>query len=236
MTLIVDNTFRLLGTEGTMSQETLNFINEKRICAIVRGVASANIQRVGEALIAGGINLVEVTFDQNSQRESEDRLKSMEILSKEFKGELLVGAGTVMSVENVIQAKESGAKFILAPNVNRAVIEKAVQENLVAIPGAMTPSEIADAYQFGANIVKLFPAGYLGASYVKAVRGPINHIPLMAVGGVDKENMGDLFKSGCSSFGIGSNLVNAKKVEQGDFDYITETAREYVRVIQQVLE
>lgn len=219
-----------------MSQETLNFINNKRICAIIRGVSSSNIKRVGEALIAGGINLVEVTFDQNSERESEDRLKSMELLADEFKGELLVGAGTVMSIKNVIQAKESGAKFILAPNVNRLVIEKAVQENLVAIPGAMSPSEIANAYHFGADIVKLFPAGHLGASYVKAVRGPINHIPLMAVGGVDKDNMGDLFKSGCSSFGIGSNLVNAKLVEQGNYNYITETAKEYVRVIQKVLE
>ena len=104
---------------------------------------------------------------------------------------MYIGAGTVMTAEQVQAAKGAGASFIISPNVSRAVIEKTVALDMVSMPGAMTPTEIADAHDYGADLVKVFPASILGAAYVKAVRAPLEHIPLIAVGGIDSGNVAE---------------------------------------------
>ena len=98
---------------------------------------------------------------------------------------------------------------------------------MISIPGALTPSEIINAYNIGADIVKLFPAATLGLEYVKAITGPITHIPLIAVGGINAENANSFIKSGCIGVGVGGNLVNKKLIEAGDFEAIKKLAQEY---------
>lgn len=219
-----------------MKNKVLSFIQENKLCAIVRGVDSTDIIELGKALIVDGFKMIEITFDQSSEKNSQDRLHSIEILNEEYEGQLMVGAGTVMTVEQVELAKNKGAKFILAPNVNASVIKKAKELGLIAIPGAMTPTEIANAYEYGADIVKLFPAGNLGADYIKSIRGPINHIPLMGVGKVDVHNISSLFLAGCGSFGIGGNLVNPKLVKEGNFARITELAKQYSEELKKAMD
>ncbi|MBR4887807.1 MAG: bifunctional 4-hydroxy-2-oxoglutarate aldolase/2-dehydro-3-deoxy-phosphogluconate aldolase [Clostridia bacterium] len=201
-------------------------IEENRIVAILRKVPLAKAEKTAEALVAGGIRLLEITFDQKAET-PENTLRSIELAAKRFP-EIAVGAGTVMTPEQARLAKEAGASFILAPNTNVAVIQKAKELGLGAVPGAMTPTEIAAAYEAGADVVKLFPAGDLGIGYLKAVRAPINHIPLIAVGGVDHKNLADFIRAGAIGAGIGSNIVNNQLIAEDRFDELTKLARLYM--------
>lgn len=202
-------------------------IAREKIVAILRGVPKERLEGVILALYRGGIRLLEITFDQRSNQRHEETGEAIR-LAKRLCPDLHVGAGTVMSTADVNAAFAAGAEFVLAPNVNREVIGKAVSLGMMAIPGAMTPTEIVDAYACGAEIVKLFPAGDLGLSYVKSVMAPVSHVPLMAVGGVDLGNVGGFLAAGMMSAGIGSALTNKKLIADGNWDALTALARQYV--------
>jgi 2-dehydro-3-deoxyphosphogluconate aldolase/(4S)-4-hydroxy-2-oxoglutarate aldolase len=205
-------------------------IEKNRIIAIMRKVPFEKAEKTAQALIEGGIRLLEITFDQQAQ-DPENTLRSIEAVAKRFP-EVTVGAGTVMTTEQAQLAKDAGATFILAPNLNISVIQKAAALGMGTVPGAMTPSEIAQAYEAGADVVKLFPAGDLGISYLKAIRSPINHIPLIAVGGVDHQNIADFIRAGAIGAGIGSNIVNSRLIAENRFGELTELARLYIKACQ----
>lgn len=215
-----------------MVRNVLEFIREHKIIAIVRGIPSAQIVELVRAMVSGGVRCVEVTFDQSSEEKQKDTLKSIAAIQAAFGAEVSVGAGTVMSVEQVHQALEAGAEYIISPNVNEAVIRETKKLGMVSIPGAYTPTEVAAAYEFGADIVKLFPAGILGPGYVKALKAPLKHIPLTAVGGVSPDNCASFIEAGCISVGCGGNLVSAKLVNEGRFDEITKTAKAYIDALK----
>lgn len=205
-----------------MNRELETVLSEK-IVAIVRGVYGEDVLRLAEALKEGGIRLMEITFDQAS-----DPMKTVEairLLERNFVGEILPGAGTVMTKEQVTMACEAGAKYIISPNVDEGVISATKELGLLSMPGAMTPTEIAAAYGMGADIVKLFPASALGVSYLRAVKAPLSHIPIMAVGGIDENNAGDFIRAGAAGIGAGGKLVNKALIQDGKFDLITETAK-----------
>ena len=143
-----------------------------------------------------------------------------------------IGAGTVLTEKQVALTAAAGGKYIISPNANPAVIAATRKAGLVSIPAAYTPTEIEAAYECGADFVKLFPVTSLGPSYVKAVRGPLNHIPLLAVGGVDLSNLADYAKAGVSGFGVGGNIVDKKMLETGDYAAITDLAKRYVSTIK----
>jgi len=147
---------------------------------------------------------------------------------------ICAGAGTVMTIEQCEAAYKAGAKYFISPNVNFDVIKKANELGIVSIPGALTPSEAADAYNCGADFVKLFPAGDLGINYIKSLSAPLNHIPFLAVGGVSASNVGDFMKIGVCGVGVGGSLVDRKAIYSGDYDIITKTAKEFVKNIQKV--
>jgi 2-dehydro-3-deoxyphosphogluconate aldolase/(4S)-4-hydroxy-2-oxoglutarate aldolase len=144
------------------------------------------------------------------------------------------GAGTVMSVAQVEAAAAAGARYIVSPNVDEAVIRRTVALGMLSIPGALTPSEIAAAYGMGAAFVKLFPASELGPSYIRAVRSPISHIPLLAVGGITCDNMAEYLKAGICGFGIGGNIVDMKLVNAGDYAGLTALAQRYTDRIREI--
>ncbi|MGI6031333.1 MAG: bifunctional 4-hydroxy-2-oxoglutarate aldolase/2-dehydro-3-deoxy-phosphogluconate aldolase [Eubacteriales bacterium] len=215
-----------------MSKEVLQKILDEKIVAIVRGIPSTQIEDLAGAILAGGIHCIEVTFDQSSEEAAADTCRSIRRLKERFGDELCVGAGTVMTVEQVHQAVEAGAEYMISPNVCEAVIRETKKLDKVSMPGAFTPSEVADAYAYGADIVKMFPAAVLGVEYIKAVRGPLKHIPLTAVGGVTPENCMDFIKAGCVGVSVGGALVSAKLVNEGRFDEITAVAQAYVKALR----
>lgn len=217
-----------------MSQETLDRIYSGKIIAIIRGIASDNIVELVEAMLAGGVDCAEVTFDQSSTEAARDTLVSIRRICDHFGDKVCVGAGTVMSPEQVRQAAEAGAKYIISPNVDPAVIAETKKLGLVSIPGAMTPTEAAWAYSLGGDIIKLFPAGNLGASYIKALKAPLKHIPVTAVGGVNAKNCTEFFKAGVIGIGVGGNLVSKELVESRNFAAITAAAKEYTDALASV--
>lgn len=211
-----------------MKGKILEATREHKITAILRGIDNDRICQVIDALYDGGIRLLEITFNQKSATKIADTTCAVRYAKEKYRGSMYVGTGTVMSVEELLAAHEAGAEFILSPNVNLDVIKKAVELGLCAIPGAMTPTEIAASYEAGAEIVKLFPAGNLGLSYCKAVMAPINHVPMIAVGGVDDKNLGDFLKAGFIGAGIGSNLTDKVMIQNKDFEGLRALAVRYV--------
>ncbi len=207
--------------------DILQTILDHKVIAIVRGISSKDIINTVQALKDGGIRCVEVTFNQKDAEASKDTLECIGMIRQHFGKEIAVGAGTVMSVENVIDAANAGAAYIISPNTNVEVIKKTKELGLISIPGAMTPSEAVTAHDAGADLVKLFPAGELGTGYIKALTSPLNHIKFTAVGGVDEKNAADFIKAGAVGVGVGGNLVNKKLIEAGRFDEITKLAKEY---------
>ena len=203
-------------------------MKQYRITAILRGIDREHLEPVVEALYAGGIRLLEITFNQGSATRLEDTAAAIARVKGIYGDRLHVGAGTVMSVEEVAAAHRAGAEFILAPNVDEMVIRAAVDRGLCAIPGAMTPTEIAGAYNAGAQIIKLFPAGNLGLGYCKAVMAPLNHIPMIAVGGVDQHNLPLFLKAGFLGAGIGSNLTDRRLIQAGDYQGLKALAEEFM--------
>ena len=211
-----------------MEENILEAVRRYNITAILRGISEERLKNVVQALFDGGIRLLEVTFNQKSPSKLEDTARAIQWAKQCFGTELHVGAGTVMSPQEVLAAKQAGAEFILAPNVDEAVIRLAVAQGMCAIPGAMTPTEIAQAYAAGAEIIKLFPAGNLGLGYCKAVMAPLNHIPMIAVGGIDQHNLPSFLKAGFIGAGIGSSLTNRELIEKEDYAGLKALAEEFV--------
>lgn len=143
---------------------------------------------------------------------------------------MLVGAGTVLNTKQVELTAQAGGSYIIAPNVDVNVIRRTVELGMVSMPGAMTPTEIVVAHDAGAEFVKLFPAANLGTDYVKAIRAPLSHIKLLAVGGVSEKNFADFLKVGMVGAGVGGNLANKTWIENGEYGKITEVARQLVDI------
>lgn len=215
-----------------MNAETIKFIHKNKIVAIARNIDPKDIVDAAQALYDGNIRMMEITFNQKSDRSIEDTTESIRLIRDKFNDKIVVGAGTVMTQLQLVKAYEAGAKFILSPNIDETIIKLTKQLGLVSIPGAFTPTEIVTAYQYGADFVKLFPAGSLGAGYVKNIMGPINFIPLMLVGGIDEQNMKDYLKIGITSFGLGSNILKSEYIKNRNFSAITELAKNYTSIIK----
>lgn len=209
-------------------QTTIDAIKAYKLVAIARRISSDRIVDVAKALYKGGIRLLEVTFDQSDPDCLLETPKMIRLVKDALGDDLYVGAGTVLTKRQVKRAREAGADFCLAPDVNVEVIEKVKQLGMVSVPGALTPSEITQAYEAGADIVKVFPAGNFGTAYIKAVRGPISHIPLMAVGGVNLSNLKAFFEAGCMSAGIGGSLMDKNLISTGKWDELAALAARYV--------
>lgn len=212
--------------------DALTFIKEHRLVSISRQVYRQELLEAAKRILKSGIYCLEITFDQASPTSLQDTPDSIALIKQELGDEICVGAGTVMTVEQAKAARAAGADFALAPNVDVDVIHAIKTLDMVAVPGAFTPSEIATAYNAGADIVKVFPIGNLGVDYLKAIRGPINHIPLMAVGGVSASNIKSFLDNGCCSAGVGSNIINKKRAQAGAFDEIEQAAFEFVQAIK----
>lgn len=214
-----------------MREEIIKKVKEKKIIAIVRNVYGEECKKLTEALLSGGICLMEFTFDQKEPENWEKTCANIKMVCNEFEGRMYCGAGTVLTVKQVDMAAEAGAQFIVSPNVKREVIQETVKKEMVSMPGAMTATEAVEAAEYGADFVKIFPAANLGSAYIKAIRSPINHIPLLAVGGVNENNAAQFIDAGAAGVGVGGDLVNRKWIAGGEFEKIKETAKALVQSI-----
>lgn len=211
----------------------MRMITEHKIIAIVRGLSKEKIVPTAQALYDGGIRLIEVTFNQSSKTTVEDTANSIKSICEKFGEKICVGAGTVLTIEQVEAAFNAGAKYLISPNTDVNIIAACKRIGLVSIPGALTPSEVMLAYNSGADLVKLFPAGSLGFDYIRAILAPLNHIPMLAVGGIDEQNIKEFIDIGMSGVGVGSNIVKNNLINEGKFDDIKILARRYTQAIQQ---
>lgn len=211
--------------------EALMQIKAAKLVAILRHVPADKLDGVVEALIAGGVRVLEFTFDHDSAECVKENAEKIRHTAEKYGDRVLVGCGTALTVQEVEAACDAGACLVISPNVDYGVIRRTRQLGMVSMPGALTPTEILTAHQNGADFVKVFPAGCLGAGYIKAIRGPINHVPLLAVGGVSEKNAGEFMKAGCAGIGAGGNLVNKQWIEAGEFDKITALAKEFIRAL-----
>ncbi len=213
-------------------EEALGIIFGTRLVAILRKVPDEKAVYAAEALLSGGIPVLEVTFDHGEDGFLEKTAEKIRMIREAMGDAVLLGAGTVLGPEEAEAAKIAGAEFIVTPNFDPAVIRRARELGMAAMPGAMTPTEIVNAYSAGADVVKLFPAGNLGPAYVKALQGPLGHIPLFAVGGVGLENMCDFLSAGIRGFGIGGELVPSAAVQSGDFAEIRRRAEAFSEAVR----
>ncbi len=211
--------------------EILADILKTRLVAILRGVPMARVEGVVRALIAGGVRVLELTFDHNRENYLEENAEKIRFVSETFGDAVAVGCGTALTVREAEAARQAGAGLVVSPDGNPEVIRRTRALDMVSMPGALTPTEIVTAHRAGADIVKLFPAGVLGLGYIKAVRGPLCHIPMSAVGGVKPENVKDFLNAGVCGFGVGGQLVPGSAVGRGDYAEIEARARAFTGAI-----
>jgi len=214
-----------------MRESVIQKILDEKVIAIVRGHYDEECLNLAKALHEGGVNLLEVTFDQKSQDARLRTVSTLKLLKRELGAKMSFGAGTVTTVEMVQMAKEGGAQFIISPEMDPAVIKATVEAGLVSIPGALTPTEIKQAYAHGADFVKVFPVGSMGVSYIKAVAAPLSHIRLLAVGGVDGKNVRDYLAAGVVGAGVASCLFKKEWIKAGEWERITEAAKTFVSLL-----
>ncbi len=208
--------------------ETKRFIDENKLVVIMRGLNKDEALLCAKAMHKGGIRLIEVTFNQTKSPEVTGEIISA--LCKEFP-DMCIGAGTVVTEEQLLCAHKSGAKYIISPNTNIEIIKKTKELSLVSMPGALTPSEIVTASEAGADYVKIFPVSSMQKNYIKSISAPLNHIKLIAVGGVTHENLAEFMHEGAVGVGVGGNIVNKQLIVDGKFEEITALAKQYVSAV-----
>ncbi len=211
--------------------ETKRFIDENKLVVIMRGLNREQALLCARAMHKGGIRLIEVTFDRTKEPEVTGEIISA--LCEEFP-DMCIGAGTVVTEAQLECAHLSGAKYIISPNTDTEIIRRTKELSLVSMPGALTPSEIITAHEAGADYVKIFPVSSMQKNYIKSVSAPLNYIKLIAVGGVNQENIGEFMRQGAVGAGVGGNIVSKKLIEEGRFEEITALAQEYVNAVKNV--
>lgn len=206
---------------------TLSRIVGSGVVAVLRAPSGEMLADVAEALLAGGVEAIEVTFTVPGAH------RVIEQVADRLGGKILLGAGTVLDSETARAALLAGAEFIVAPTVNLEVIRLCRRYDKVVMPGALTPTEVLTAWESGADIVKVFPSELTGPGYLRALHGPLPQVLLMPTGGVNLDTAADFLRAGACALGIGGALVEKKAVAAGDMQRIQSLAREYIQIVKQ---
>jgi len=197
------------------------------VVAIVRLSSSESLMNVAESIAKGGVRYIEFTMT------TPGALATLEQVSERFGDDVVFGAGTVLDSETARAAILAGAKFIVAPNLNVDMITLCNRYSVPAMPGALTPTEIMQAWDAGAAVVKIFPARAFGPRYIKDVLAPLPQVKLAPVGGVSLDNVTDYIAAGSACVGVGSSLVNNVLIADKNWDALTERARGFIRGVQE---
>ncbi|HUY34615.1 MAG TPA: bifunctional 4-hydroxy-2-oxoglutarate aldolase/2-dehydro-3-deoxy-phosphogluconate aldolase [Pirellulales bacterium] len=197
------------------------------IVAIIRAADPSRLVDVAQALIDGGVSVMEVTFTVPRAEQVLERV------ADRLGDKVLLGAGTVLDTETARMAMAAGARFIVSPVVNFEVIRFCRRYDMLVLPGALTPTEVLAAWEAGADIVKIFPSEVTGPGYLKALAGPLPQVRLMPTGGVHLQTAADFLRAGACALGIGGSLVDPKAVAEGDLARITSLARQFVQIVRE---
>lgn len=201
---------------------------QERIVAIFRGYTGEQADEAARALVRGGIRMMEVTMNTEGAASIISRWREI------FDAEAYIGAGTVLDAATARTAIAAGAQYLITPNLDEEVIAVAAEQGIDVWPGVLTPTEMVRAWKAGAKALKLFPLGALGADYIREIRGPLDHIPIIATGGVDLTNVEVYWKAGASAFGLGSKLVRSDYIRDGAYDKLEQHAKHWVRLMQEL--
>ncbi|HET8735300.1 MAG TPA: bifunctional 4-hydroxy-2-oxoglutarate aldolase/2-dehydro-3-deoxy-phosphogluconate aldolase [Pricia sp.] len=207
-------------------KEIVDYIVTEKLISIVRLQNQASVQPTVDALITGGISVLEITVNTPGFSEEIERARKRH-------PHVLIGAGTVTNADLAKRALASGAQFLVTPNTRNEVAETALAHDIPLLMGAMTPTEVANAIGYGADIIKLFPAGALGISYFTSLKGPFDRVPFFAVGGVDESNLGEWLAAGIDGVGLGSSLVKNNVRLEVDYKKITTRAKKFIKMRDQ---
>jgi len=207
-------------------ESAFQIILETGVVGIMRAKNSDQLLTAAEAILEGGVKVVEVTMT------TPDALNIIQQATSQFGKKVLFGGGSVLDPETARAAILAGAQFIVCPTLNLKTIEICNRYSIPVVPGAYTPTEILTAWEAGATMVKVFPASAGGPAYIKAIKAPLPQVKLTAVGGVDLDNCADFIRAGCEVVGIGGELVNQKLLDARDFNAITERARAFRQEVE----
>ncbi len=206
--------------------EQMQRIEACGIVAIIRANSANKLIDAAAAIHAGGVDIIEVTMT------TPNALQIISDVSSAYGETLLVGAGSVLDAETARAVMLAGAEFIVSPVTKVDVIETCNRYGKVVIPGAFTPTEILMAWEAGADYVKVFPSSGVGASYIKDIKAPLPHIPLVPTGGIDAKNAAEFISAGATALGVGSALVNNQLIEAREFKSLTERAERLYTEVQ----
>jgi 2-dehydro-3-deoxyphosphogluconate aldolase / (4S)-4-hydroxy-2-oxoglutarate aldolase len=208
-------------------KEVLAKIIGEGVVPVIRVASAGEAFEVAKAIHDGGISVVEVTMSVPGA------LEVMKEVTQKFGKEVLLGAGTILDPETARAALLSGAQFIVTPTLNLEVIRMCKRYSAVVVPGALTPTEILTAWEAGSDLVKVFPVAQVGGpAYIRALRGPLPHIPLVPTGGVNVQNAGEFIRAGAAAIAAGGELVDKKAVAEKKFSVIAENARKFVAEVK----
>jgi 2-dehydro-3-deoxyphosphogluconate aldolase/(4S)-4-hydroxy-2-oxoglutarate aldolase len=211
--------------------EVIQQIVEVGVLPVIRANSADEARQVIEAVRAGGVTTIEITMTVPGA------VGLIEELSNSYGSEVLIGAGTVLDAQAARDCVNAGAKFIISPALNFETISFCREQEIVVMPGSLTPTEIVSAWNAGADFVKVFPAGALGgASYLKSIKAPLPQIKLIPTGGVSLKTAADFIKAGASAIGVGADLVDLQALREGNTNLITERARQFTEIVRTARE
>jgi len=208
-------------------EKAMKLIYDTGLIPIIRVETDEIAFKVADAFLDAGVNIIEVTM---SVPGAIDVVKK---LVEQFGNKVLIGTGTVVDGMMAREVIAAGSHFIVSPNYSKDLIDTAIEFSKPIIPGALTPTEIYDAYTLGADAVKVFPCGNVGgASYLKAIRGPLPQIPLVPTGGVELDTAGPMLEAGAYALGVGSAITDKKAIKDRKFDVITDNVRKFIDIVK----
>jgi 2-dehydro-3-deoxyphosphogluconate aldolase/(4S)-4-hydroxy-2-oxoglutarate aldolase len=207
-------------------QQVRSRIEQIGIIPVIRASSQREAHIAAEAVCKGGIPIVEITMT------CPGAIDVIRELAKTQASEILIGAGTVLNPEDARRCLDAGAQFLVSPGFNRATVELATRESKLILAGALTPTEIIEAWTAGSELVKVFPCGQVGgAKYIKALKGPLPQIPLVPTGGVNLSTIADFIEAGAAAVGVGGELVQPEALKSNKPELIVETARKFLEIV-----
>ncbi|KAF0152526.1 MAG: 2-dehydro-3-deoxyphosphogluconate aldolase/4-hydroxy-2-oxoglutarate aldolase [Ignavibacteria bacterium] len=211
-------------------EKILEEILKRKSVAVIRLKEADKLKKVIEALALGGVSVAEVTMTVPNA------IGLIKQVTQELSEDIIVGVGSVLNADIAKQAIEAGAKYVVSPIFKREIIDAAHEYDVPAMPGCFTPTEVLTAYEYGADVVKVFPADVLGMAFFKGILAPMPHLKLMPTGGVSLTNAGDWIKAGAVAVGIGSALLDKEAIDKENYSKLTENARQITQCIKSVIK
>lgn len=206
--------------------EMLEKVKELGLLAVIRGPSPELTVKMVEALVAGGVLGIEITYSTPNAEEV------VAALAKKFGDSIVLGMGTLTKPEQAQSAKDAGAHFLVSPICEPNLVKGMVDSGLLTMAGALTPTEVFQAYTMGVDVIKIFPGSLGGPAYIKALKGPFPYIPMMPTGGVSAGNVAEWFATGVVAVGAGSELCPPQLAKDGKFDEISKIAADFVKVVK----